>query len=214
MQVKILAGLLLVASVAVSGAVQATTISLSPATQTAGVGGPVTVDLNITGLDSSTALSSFDISVNFDSALLSYQSTTFGDPALGDQLDLGNLGLNGPVATPGTGTVDLIETDIFDSPSTLLSGQAKSFTLGVLTFYGLIAGATPVSVTINSLADQDGSPFVANTAIGSVTVQPVPLPAPIWLLASGFAALALLASVGALSGSGKIKGCTMGRAVA
>lgn len=173
------------------GTAQAATISLSPTAQTVGLGDPFTVDLNISGLGNGTALSAFDISVNFDSAGLTFQSAAFGDPVLGDQLDLGDLGLNGPTATPGNGTVDLIETDIFDSPSTLLSEQAPSFTMAALFFDAIASGTTPITVTINSLADQNGNPFTAATQDASVTVQasPVPLPASGLLLASGLGAL-------------------------
>jgi hypothetical protein len=138
-----------------------------------------------------TALSAFDISVNFDSAHLTYQGTAFGDPVLGDQLDLGSLGLNGPTATAGTGTVDLIETDIFDSPSTLLSNQAHSFTLAAFTFYSVASGNTPITVTLNSLADQNGNPFTAATQDASLIIQasPVPLPSAAWLLVSGLSGL-------------------------
>jgi hypothetical protein len=169
----------------------AATISLSPASQNVGLGEPLTVDLNISGLGNGTALSVFDISVNFDSAELSFGSATFGDPVLGDQLDLGNLGLNGPTATPGNGTVDLIEADIFDSPATLLTSQAHSFTLAALTFYDIAAGTTPITLTVNSLADQEGNPFTASTLGASVTVAPVPIPASGWMLLAGLFSLAL-----------------------
>jgi hypothetical protein len=169
----------------------AVTISLTPASSTTTLGAPITLDLNISGLGNGTALGAYDVSVNFSSADLTYQSTTFGDPVLGDQLDLGRLGLNGPTATSGRGTVDLIETDLFDSPATLLSSQTHSFTLAVLSFYSIASGTTPVTITLNSLADQNGNPFTATTQTASVTIasSPVPLPAGVCLFVSGLLGL-------------------------
>ena len=174
-----------------AGTAPAATVYLSPGTQTLSSGSPVTLDLNISGLGNGTALSAFDISVNFDSADLSFEGAAFGDPVLGDQLDLGDLGLNGPTATPGNGTVDLIETDIFDSSSTLLSEQAANFTMVVLTFDALAGGTTPVTATINSLADQESNPFTASTQNASVTIEasPVPLPSSLVLLTAGLLGL-------------------------
>src|SRR5271154_4373648 len=104
---------------ALTSMAHAATVSLSPASSTTAVGSPLTLGLIISGLGSGTALGAFDISVNFNSSLFSFQSARFGDPVLGDQLDLSKLGLNSPTATLGVGSVDFIETDIFDSPSTL-----------------------------------------------------------------------------------------------
>ncbi|MGO9036933.1 MAG: cohesin domain-containing protein [Steroidobacteraceae bacterium] len=170
---------------------EAATVSLTPVSSTSTPGSPVTLDLNISGLGNGTALSAFDISVNFNSSIANFQSAVFGDPVLGDQLDLGHLGLNGPTAISGGGTVDLIETDIFDSPSTLLTGQAHSFTLAVLTLNTIAIGTTPITLTLDSLADQNGNPFVATTQSASLTVQPspVPLPASAWLFLSGLGGL-------------------------
>jgi hypothetical protein len=178
----------------IASTASATTIGLTPTSQTVSAGSPVTVDLNISGLGNGTALGAFDISVNFDSADLSFQSATFGDPVLGDQLDLGRLGLNGPTATPGTGTVDLIETDIFDSPATLIGTQAHSFTLAVLTFDAMQGGTTPLTETINSLSDQNGDAFAGLLQGANVTIEPspVPLPSSGWILLAGLMALSIV----------------------
>jgi hypothetical protein len=190
--VALLNGMVALAGLGLSSPVSAALVNLTPTLTSTTVGGTVTLDLNISGLGNGTALGAFDTSVNFDSAKVSFQSATFGDPVLGDQLDLGHLGLNGPTATPGTGTVNLIETDIFDSPSTLLGSQAHSFTLAVLSLTTLAGGTTPVSLTLNSLADQNGNPFSADTQGASITIgtSPVPLPdAGLPLLAIGLSLL-------------------------
>lgn len=194
----------LVAAIGVmAGGARAETISLSPTTQTIASGSPETLDLNISGLSSTTALGAFDVSVNFDSSILSFNNATFGDPVLGDQLDLMNLGLNGPIAAVGTGTVDLSEVDLFDSPSTLSSSQARSFTLAAISFDAVASGTTPLTITVNSLADQNGDPFTALTQNASVTAEtstspppsPIPEPSSPFLLVSALIALLALARV-------------------
>jgi hypothetical protein len=193
---------LLILSIAVSP-VRAATVSVDPTTSTVGLGDQVTLDLNISGLTSSQALGSFDITVNYNPSLLSFSLIAFGDPVLGDQLDPFKVGYNNPTAwADGTGTVDLTETSIRYSPTDLLSGQAKNFTLGALTFYGLAAGTTPVTLTINNLADQNGNPLIASLTNSSVTVSPspVPLPAAGWLLLSGIAVVGALSRRWAFSG--------------
>ena len=171
----------------------AVTVSVSPLSQTVTAGDAVPLAINISGLGNGTALSAFDLNINYDPALLGFQFASFGDPALGDQLDLQNFGLNDPLATAGTGTVNLIETDLADLPPDLLSNQAGNFTLATLTFTSLASGFTPVTLTINSLADQNAAPISALSGFGSVTIQAsvVPLPASSYLLLSGLAGMGL-----------------------
>jgi hypothetical protein len=168
--------------------VRAATVSIEPTTSTIVIGNQVTLALNIADLTSSQALGAFDITFNYNPALLSFPLISFGDPALGDQLDPFKLGYNNATAwSYSAGSMDLTETSIRYSPADLLSGQAKSFTLATVTFYALAAGTTPVTLTINSLADQNGNPFTASLSNGNLTLTAatVPLPASAWLMLSG-----------------------------
>lgn len=70
---------------------QAIELFVDPSTQFARSGDSITVDINISDLGSGVAPSvgAFDITVEFDSALLSAKEVVFGD-----QLDLFNFGTN------------------------------------------------------------------------------------------------------------------------
>ena len=168
------------------------TLSISPDTQSVSLGSPVSFAVDISGLGSGTALSAYDVSIGFDPTLLSYTQTNFGDPLLGDQLDLAKSGLNGPSATPSTGSVDLIEFSL-DSTATLNAQQAGSFTLATLSFDTLAAGTSALSLTVNSLSDAYGNTIAYSSLNnGSVNIpSAVPLPGGLLLFMSGWSALLL-----------------------
>lgn len=148
-----------------------------------------TVDLNISGLGNGTALGTFDLSIGFDPSILSFQGARFGDPTVGDQLDLEGFGTL-TATTPTIGNAELFELSL-DSPGALTGGQASSFTLAALTFTGLVPGSSALNLSINALGDQNGSPIGATLDGGSVTVTPVPIPGALLLLCSGLGALGL-----------------------
>jgi hypothetical protein len=142
------------------------------------------------GLGSGTALGAYDLNIGFDSALLSFSKVTFGDPTLGDQLDLSHSDLNAPTATPSQGNVNLIEFSL-DDPATLISQQASSFTLALLSFNTIAAGTSPITLSVNSLSDANAIDIPNTITNGSVTVQPVPLPGAFLLFMSGILAFPL-----------------------
>src|SRR5579864_1617094 len=108
-------------------------LSLEPSSQSVALGSQATVDLNIAGLGIPPSLGTFDVNINFDPSLLSFNNFLFGDPVLGDQLDPTGGGNTFNFINPGVGTVELFDLSL-DSASTLNSLQASGFTLGVLTF--------------------------------------------------------------------------------
>jgi hypothetical protein len=110
---------------------QAVSLSLEPSAQTVVLGNLVDVAVRIADLDI-PALSTFDLDISFDPGILTFSQATFGDPVLGDQLDI--LGLGSLTdAIPGVGVVNLFELS-FDLPEDLTALQAPSFTLATLTF--------------------------------------------------------------------------------
>lgn len=153
-------------------------------------GSDVSVDVVISGLGDGIgpSVSSFDLDILFDASYLDYASTSFGDPLLGDQLDVTAAGGNPTIAeTTASGVLNLYELS-FDDAAALNSLQASSFTLAVVHFSVLQAGSSTLSLSLNALADADGEPLSAS--LSPVTVNAVPLPAAFWLMASGFAMLA------------------------
>jgi hypothetical protein len=165
---------------------------ISISSDTVSQGGVATVDLSISGLGSGTQLGAYDLNVGFNSGIVSFASATFGDPTLGDQLNLEGFGTF-TSATPGAGTVDLAELS-FDSPGALLASQASSFTLVQLTFDALSTGVSGLDLSINAVADQNGNALAPTLANGSITVTSGGTTAvPEIDASSALAALALLA---------------------
>jgi hypothetical protein len=162
-------------------------IGFDPISQTIPVGDPVDVALVISGLGVGDApsLSIFDVDISFDSAILAFNDVEFGDPLIGDQLDLLAIGsLTG--VNSSLGSVNLFELS-FDPATILDTLQADSFTLATLTFDTLVVGTSSLDISVNALGDAIGAPLSADLQSGSIS--PVPEPATILLLASGMAGL-------------------------
>jgi hypothetical protein len=170
---------------------RADSVAISASSATVTLGNTASVTLDISGLGNGTALGTFDISVGFNSGILGFASTTYGDPNLGDQLDLESFGTI-TTTTPGVGTVEVFELS-FDSPSVLTSSQASSFILATLKFDTLGAGQSPLSISVNALGDASGNPLNASTLDGTVTVNSSTVteaePGSLILLGSGLLAL-------------------------
>ena len=116
--------------------------------------------------------------LNFDPAILAFNNITFGDPGLGDQLDLFGLGSLSSSDNTTPGVINLYELS-FDLPSDIDTLQAGSFTLASLTFDTFAPGTSPLNMSINSLGDAWGDPIVLDTLNnGSVTVAAAPVPEP------------------------------------
>ena len=139
------------------------------------------------------SLSTFDLDVSFDASVLGFNNVSFGDPILGDQLDLFGFG-SITDATPGGGIVNLFELS-FDLPGDLDTLQAGSFTLAVLTFDALATGTSALTVGINAIGDAIGDPLSATVSDGSIAVSPaiaVPEPASISLFIVALVALGFM----------------------
>jgi hypothetical protein len=168
-------GMALLGALAVlTGTAGATTITVEPLAQGVGLGDSVDVAINVSGLGdmSAPSLGTFDLDVLFDVSMLAVQNVAFGDPVLGDQLDVSGLGAYTEVLY-SPGSTNLFELS-FDLPSDLESFQAGSFTLAVLTFDTLQVGTSAVNVDVGVLGDAWGNPIVPDTVGASVSVIPEP----------------------------------------
>jgi len=170
-----------------SGPVHAINLDFVPLSQSVVVGTQADVEIVISGLGvgSAPSLGTFDIDVTFDPTILSFNSETYGDPVLGDQLDLFGFG-SLTFTTPGAGFVNLFELS-FDFASDLNALQADTFTLATVTFDTLGVGTSPLNFIVNDLGDADGFLLTATEGQGSITATPEP--ASLLLLATGLTAL-------------------------
>lgn len=163
-------------------------LGINPITQQVIGGSPVYVGVLISGLGNGTApsLGAFDLDVGYDESILEYHSATFGDPFLGDQLDLLGFGsISGDTSV--SGSVNLFEVS-FDPVATLNSDQAPGFNLVTLLFRAAQSGTRPIGLSNVVLSDADGNALSADIRGGSVSV--VPLPGAVWLFGSAMTAFA------------------------
>jgi hypothetical protein len=168
-------------------------LGINPSSQTLGIGSTLELAIDISGLGSGAGLSAYVLNIGFDPLRLAYQKTIFGDPMLGDQLDLSHSGMNGPLATPAASNVNLVEFSL-DDTATLLTQQASSFTLATLYFSLLSVGSSEITLAVNSLSGVDSNPISFNTQNVTVTGSspiPIPLPGGFLIFISGYAMLRL-----------------------
>jgi hypothetical protein len=187
----ILGAFIVIVMLSITTQSHAITIGFDPVSQNVSLGSPAVVDLFISGLGDLTApsLSTFDLDVTFDSSILSFSSAAYGDPVLGDQLDLFGFG-SIITTTPGAGYVNLFELSL-DSIDDLNNLQAGAFTLATLTFDTIGIGTSPLGLSVNALGDENGDSLDAYIQSGSVNVRgnAVPEPGTLLLVCSGLAGI-------------------------
>ncbi|OQW72519.1 MAG: hypothetical protein BVN35_13965 [Proteobacteria bacterium ST_bin11] len=176
-----LAGIALCAANGVADA--AIDLHLAPLSQTADA---IQIGLSISGLGDN-ALGTYDFNIQFDSTHLAFAGVAFGDPVLGNQLDVFNLGGNSVAADLlAPGVLNLFESSL-DDAADLQTLQADNFTLAIIRFNVLSSVSSELDLLINSLADAGGDGLSANTAQLIVsTAAAVPLPGMFWPMVGGF----------------------------
>lgn len=167
----------------------AVSVGINTGTPQLGIGDNVHFTIDISGLEGNLSLSSYVLSVGFDPAILQFDNAIFGDLVLGNQFDLANHGFGFGFASTNDGIVDLSDVS-WDDSTVIQALQADNFTLVNLFFTSLSFGNSPLTLTLESLADSEANPFSADSRNGSVTISEVPIPTAFWLFISGFVMLA------------------------
>ncbi len=173
-----------VAAICLAADARATTIDLVVTPQGA-PGDDVTAALRISGLGAGVppALGGFDLNVDFDATILSPLSVAFGDPVLGDQVDLSGFGVLG-VSYGFTflpGRVNVFQTSL-DDPADLEAQQADTFVLATVRFSPLASGTSPLHLSSNGLSDAIGNALAATLVDSAVRVEATAVPEPASLL--------------------------------
>lgn len=154
-----------------STAARALTLGFDPEAASVAPGSSVEVRIVISGLADSAApsLGSFDLGVAYDPAIVQLTGVTFGDSALGDQLDLMGLGSISSFDDSVAGALSLYEISL-DLAADLDTLQAGSFGLATLSFDTIGSGSTPLTLQSVVLGDANGDPLAAELVGGSIRV--------------------------------------------
>lgn len=170
-----------------SNSAQAITVEVFPHYQEVNVNSQVSVDIFISdlGVGAAPSLSSFDLNIIYDPAILSFPGMS--GVIFGDQLDLFGFGLNVRTVDNSTPGIINISEASFDLPDDLNNLQLPDFTLVTLTFDTLLVGMSTLTMEINALGDAYGNPLMAE--VTGAQINAVPIPGAAWLFYSGLACL-------------------------
>ena len=183
------------------GAASAATLSLvqtDPAggAPVIGLDSPVELALVVSdlGVGGAPSLAAWDVTLQFDTSFLAYESATIGNGSGGSELDIGGLG-TAEAVTPGAGSLQLVELSFAIDPLDF-AVQPDSFQLATIVFSVNGFGSTEVGFGTTVLGDPLAAEIITDLNPLIVTTAPVPIPAA-WLFPSALLALGWLRRVGA-----------------
>jgi hypothetical protein len=165
-------------------------LSLVPESPQIPLGDTTDLFVGINGLGDPPSLSTYDLTVNYDPTLFSFVGITYGDPTIGDQLNLSGFGTI-TSDTPGADSINFSEVSL-DDPETLDTLQASTFVLVTLEFQALNTdglgtfsfGSGPV------LGDALGNPLTPSS-LATAYIKAGETPEPYMFLPSLMALVAL-----------------------
>ena len=195
----ITAAILLAGALAFSTTAHAITIGITPSATSLAVGDSLSADVVVSELGdfASPSLGVFDLDIAFTPTTLGFTGMSFG-PFLGD-LGLGEaIILADGVSSPGVVNLSVLSFLEADGTSCLLCFppylddiQPASFVLATLAFDAIGAGASALTLSVNSLGDGLGDPFPEVIVGAGPSISAIPEPATVSLLAFGMALLGL-----------------------
>jgi hypothetical protein len=194
---RLLAAVAVAATTLMGQAQAAPVVSISPVTQTIGIGDPASIDIIVSGLTQpGDAIGGFSLTLGFNGSFLTGVSF-LNDPGgtMGpDPLDLSG-GFSG-------GSLDLyFVADMAEDQASLAFAQGASFTLATVNFTGLAAGRSPLQLSDVVLSNWNGDGTLPDVGSrnGEICVddgngscnRPVPEPATLLLVGAALGAAAL-----------------------
>ena len=190
---RVLAATALATTVLLSQALASPIVSISPVTQTIGVGGFATIDINVSGLTDPTG--GFGLTLTFNNTILSGESYT-NDPDV--KMGASPLDLSGGFSG---NTLDLFfVADPTETEASLGLSEGAGFRLATVTFKGLLDGLSPLTLSSVVLSNWNGDSTLegVESVNGSVCVgipgvpcTNAPEPGTLLLVASALGVLVL-----------------------
>jgi len=148
---RVLAATALATTVLLSQALASPIVSISPVTQTIGVGGFATIDIIVSGLTDPTG--GFALTLSFNNTILSGESFA-NDPGPPPKMGASPLDLSGGFSG---NTLDLFfVADMTETEASLAASEGGGFTLATVTFKGLVDGLSPLTLSNVVLSTWDG----------------------------------------------------------
>ncbi len=166
-----------------TGSLQASVLLTLEPQSPISVGTTSEVQLRLSGLGQHTSPSvgAFDLNLAFNPSVLSFSGLTFGDPVLGDQLNLAGASTISDATSQGAGLLELFEVSLA-STSVLNAQQPDTFVLATLRFQGVANGTSLLTPTLNAVSDASGNALVVGVQTGRIDVTAAPEPGSLWLM--------------------------------
>jgi hypothetical protein len=145
-------------------------LTLDPASPQVDLGDTTDLFVGINGLGDPPSLAAYDLTVLYDPTLYSFAGITYGDPSIGDQLNLSGFGTI-TSETPTANSINFSELSL-DSSDTLDNQQANSFILVTLEFQALNTnGLGAFSIASGGILSDTTGSTITGASLGTARIQ-------------------------------------------